>query len=50
MSNFSLQEYLLSSVRILRERGAAWVYLVYSEPGAVTEAFPEVSRASVRNW
>ena len=25
------QEYLLSSVRILREQGAAWVYLVVSE-------------------
>ena len=28
------QEYLLASVRILRERGAAWVYLVYSGPSA----------------
>ena len=26
---------MLASVRILRERGAAWVYLVYSAPSAV---------------
>ena len=25
---------MLASVRILRERGAAWVYLVYSGPSA----------------
>ena len=35
-ARFSLQEYLLASVRILRERGAAWVYLVYSAPSAVS--------------
>ena len=36
-ARFSLQEYLLASVRILRERGAAWVYLVYSAPSAVSQ-------------
>ena len=36
MPHFPLQEYLLASVRILRERGAAWVYLVYSAPSAVS--------------
>ena len=27
---------MLASVRILRERGAAWVYLVYSAPSTVS--------------
>jgi len=30
------QEYLLASVRILRERGAAWVYLIFSQPNCVS--------------
>ena len=30
------QEYLLASVRILRERGAAWVYLIFSQPNTVS--------------
>ena len=33
-----MQEYLLDSVRILRERGAAWVYLVFSEPPVISSA------------
>ena len=30
------QDYLLASVRILRERGAAWVYLIFSQPNTVS--------------
>ena len=34
------QEYLLASVRVLREQGAAWVYLVFSEQNS--QPSPEV--------
>ena len=30
------QDYLLASVRILRERGAAWVYLIFSQPNTIS--------------
>ena len=36
------QEYLLASVRILRERGAAWVYLVFTDQTNGASEFVEV--------
>ena len=39
------QEYLLSSVRILRERGAAWVYLVFSDQTHVASDLTEVTHS-----
>ena len=41
------QEYLLASVRILRERGAAWVYLIFSQPTTVSTNNIEVIRLSM---
>ena len=37
------QEYLLASVRILRERGAAWVYLIFSQPNTLSANNIEVT-------
>ena len=40
------QDYLLASVRILRERGAAWVYLIFSQPNTISVNNIEVIKAS----
>ena len=39
------QDYLLASVRILRERGAAWVYLIFSQPNTISVNNIEVIKA-----